>query len=183
MDTLTPEAGVCGCWLLSLSQAQAQPGGYFPRGAGSGSKVQTCSLQPLLGPWRRKTAGPGPHREGGSEASLGLQRRRVSMATPEAAAIGRATGSGSALWGGSSGMLAAAVLLLAAAGPALVPVRAGRDALREELLLSPLPDGDVAATFQFRTRWDADLQRGAGRPCRYWLGQGVGLFHEGDDAT
>ncbi|NWT46339.1 PIGT transamidase, partial [Chroicocephalus maculipennis] len=62
----------------------------------------------------------------------------------------------------SSGMLAAVLLLLAAAaGPALVPVRAGRDALREELLLSPLPDGDVAATFQFRTRWDADLQRGA----------------------
>ncbi|XP_048178099.1 GPI transamidase component PIG-T isoform X2 [Corvus hawaiiensis] len=56
------------------------------------------------------------------------------------------------------------LLLLVAAGPG--PGRAGagrerRDALREELLLSPLPTGDVAATFQFRTRWDADLQRGA----------------------
>ncbi|XP_054029659.1 GPI transamidase component PIG-T [Dryobates pubescens] len=49
------------------------------------------------------------------------------------------------------------LLLLAAAGPG----RARPDVLREELLLSPLPAGDVAATFQFRTRWDADLQRGA----------------------
>lgn len=63
-------------------------------------------------------------------------------------------------------MAAAALLLLllVAAGPG--PGRAGagrerRDALREELLLSPLPTGDVAATFQFRTRWDTDLQRGA----------------------
>ncbi|XP_074964817.1 GPI-anchor transamidase component PIGT isoform X2 [Phalacrocorax aristotelis] len=54
-------------------------------------------------------------------------------------------------------LAAAAALLLAAAGT----VGAGRDALREELLLTPLPAGDVAATFQFRTRWDADLQRGA----------------------
>ncbi|NXN29567.1 PIGT transamidase, partial [Nycticryphes semicollaris] len=59
----------------------------------------------------------------------------------------------------SGGMLAAALLLLLAA--AAGPGRAGRDAFREELLLSPLPDGDVAASFQFRTRWDADLQRGA----------------------
>lgn len=65
--------------------------------------------------------------------------------------------------GRGAAMLAAAatLLLLLAAGP--VPGRAGRDALQEELLLSPLPTGDVAATFQFRTRWDADLQRGAGR--------------------
>ncbi|KAM6339829.1 GPI transamidase component PIG-T isoform 2-T2 [Alca torda] len=161
MDALTPEAGVHGCRLLSLSRAQAQPGGRLP--AGAGSKVQTCSLQPLLGPWGRKTAGPGPHREGRGEVWLGLRRCRVSMVTPEAAAIGRTTGSGSARWGGSDRMLAtAALVLLAAAGSGLVPVRAGRDALREELLLSPLPDGDVAATFQFRTRWDADLQRGAG---------------------
>uniref|UniRef100_A0ACB8F5V1 Uncharacterized protein n=1 Tax=Sphaerodactylus townsendi TaxID=933632 RepID=A0ACB8F5V1_9SAUR len=34
-----------------------------------------------------------------------------------------------------------------------------RDSLREELLLSPLPSGDLAATFHFRTRWDSDLQR------------------------
>uniref|UniRef100_A0A8C8EFD0 Phosphatidylinositol glycan anchor biosynthesis class T n=1 Tax=Otus sunia TaxID=257818 RepID=A0A8C8EFD0_9STRI len=57
---------------------------------------------------------------------------------------------------------AALLLLLAAAGPGrAVPGRARRDALREELLLSPLPNGDVAAAFQFRTRWDADLPRGA----------------------
>lgn len=92
-------------------------------------------------------------------------------------------------------MAAAAVLLLlllAAAEPGPGRADAGRererrDVLREELLLSPLPTGDVAATFQFRTRWDADLQRGAGRagpagadraaigwsgggPRCYWLG-------------
>ncbi|KAM4650125.1 GPI transamidase component PIG-T [Amazona ochrocephala] len=61
------------------------------------------------------------------------------------------------------GMLALAVLLLLllAAGPGRAAAGPGRDALREELLLSPLPNGDVAATFQFRTRWDADLPRGA----------------------
>ncbi|NXD65485.1 PIGT transamidase, partial [Eolophus roseicapillus] len=59
------------------------------------------------------------------------------------------------------GMLALVVLLLAAAGPGRAAAGPGRDALREELLLSPLPAGDVAATFQFRTRWDADLPRGA----------------------
>lgn len=85
------------------------------------------------------------------------------------------------------------LLLLLAAGPGPGRADAGqerRDALREELLLSPLPTGDVAATFQFRTRWDADLQRGSGRAgpagadraaigwpgggsrC-YWLGRGA----------
>lgn len=101
--------------------------------------------------------------------------------------------------------MAAAVLLLllaAAAGPGRADAgRERRDALREELLLSPLPTGDVAATFQFRTRWDADLQRGAGRtgpawadraaigrpgggPRRYWLGRcaGAGLSRR-DHAT
>ncbi|XP_068927962.1 GPI transamidase component PIG-T [Petaurus breviceps papuanus] len=33
-----------------------------------------------------------------------------------------------------------------------------RDSLREELVLTPLPSGDVSATFQFRTRWDSELQ-------------------------
>nr|XP_055120971.1 GPI transamidase component PIG-T isoform X2 [Symphalangus syndactylus] len=33
------------------------------------------------------------------------------------------------------------------------------DSLREELVITPLPSGDVAATFQFRTRWDSELQR------------------------
>ncbi|XP_006193580.1 GPI transamidase component PIG-T isoform X2 [Camelus dromedarius] len=34
-----------------------------------------------------------------------------------------------------------------------------RDSLREELVITPLPSGDVAATFQFRTRWDSELPR------------------------
>ena len=37
-----------------------------------------------------------------------------------------------------------------------------RDSLREELVITPLPSGDVAATFQFRTRWDSELQREGG---------------------
>lgn len=68
--------------------------------------------------------------------------------------------------GAGDGMAAAALLLLllVAAGPGRADAgRERRDALREELLLSPLPTGDVAATFQFRTRWDANLQRGSGR--------------------
>uniref|UniRef100_A0A8C9E792 Phosphatidylinositol glycan anchor biosynthesis class T n=1 Tax=Phocoena sinus TaxID=42100 RepID=A0A8C9E792_PHOSS len=32
-----------------------------------------------------------------------------------------------------------------------------RDSLREELVITPLPSGDVAATFQFRTRWIRSL--------------------------
>ncbi|XP_019653232.1 GPI transamidase component PIG-T isoform X2 [Ailuropoda melanoleuca] len=56
-----------------------------------------------------------------------------------------------------------AVLLLLLLGP----VGGGhaeppRDTLREELVITPLPSGDVAATFQFRTRWDSDLQREEG---------------------
>ena len=41
-------------------------------------------------------------------------------------------------------------------------VEAPRDSLREELVITPLPSGDVAATFQFRTRWDSELQREEG---------------------
>lgn len=41
-----------------------------------------------------------------------------------------------------------------------------RDTLREELVITPLPSGDVAATFQFRTRWDSDLQREEGERLR-----------------
>lgn len=37
-----------------------------------------------------------------------------------------------------------------------------RDSFREELVITPLPSGDVAATFQFRTRWDSELQREGG---------------------
>lgn len=67
---------------------------------------------------------------------------------------------------GAAGMAAAlplAVLLLLLLGP----VGGGhaeppRDTLREELVITPLPSGDVAATFQFRTRWDSDLQREEG---------------------
>ncbi|NXJ85085.1 PIGT transamidase, partial [Trogon melanurus] len=59
------------------------------------------------------------------------------------------------------GALVQLLLLLPAVLEAAAPGGTQRDTLREELLLSPLPAGDVAATFQFRTRWDADLQRGA----------------------
>ncbi|POI26287.1 hypothetical protein CIB84_009960 [Bambusicola thoracicus] len=55
-------------------------------------------------------------------------------------------------------MLAAGLVLLLAAG---LGQGTTRGVLREELLLRPLPVGDVAAVFQFRTRWDADLQQGA----------------------
>lgn len=41
-----------------------------------------------------------------------------------------------------------------------------RDSLREELVITPLPSGDVAATFQFRTRWDSELQREGGEGAR-----------------
>uniref|UniRef100_A0A8C9CIM7 Phosphatidylinositol glycan anchor biosynthesis class T n=1 Tax=Phocoena sinus TaxID=42100 RepID=A0A8C9CIM7_PHOSS len=34
-----------------------------------------------------------------------------------------------------------------------------RDSLREELVITPLPSGDVAATFQFRTRWIRSCSR------------------------
>jgi phosphatidylinositol glycan class T len=57
--------------------------------------------------------------------------------------------------------LAVLVLLLLGSvswGHAVPP----RDSLREELVITPLPSGDVAATFQFRTRWDSELQREGG---------------------
>uniref|UniRef100_A0A8D0BQJ9 Phosphatidylinositol glycan anchor biosynthesis class T n=1 Tax=Salvator merianae TaxID=96440 RepID=A0A8D0BQJ9_SALMN len=54
---------------------------------------------------------------------------------------------------------AKALLGLLVLAPALAGSAAEvpRDSLREELLISPLPSGDVAAVFQFRTRWDTDL--------------------------
>ncbi|XP_075384812.1 GPI-anchor transamidase component PIGT [Tenrec ecaudatus] len=54
--------------------------------------------------------------------------------------------------------LAALVLLLLGPG-GLGRAEPPRDSLREELVITPLPSGDVAATFQFRTRWDSELQR------------------------
>lgn len=53
------------------------------------------------------------------------------------------------------------------------------DSLREELVITPLPSGDVAATFQFRTRWDSDLQQKEGEWTtltgeRYWVGASLG---------
>uniref|UniRef100_A0A5F8GMI6 Phosphatidylinositol glycan anchor biosynthesis class T n=1 Tax=Monodelphis domestica TaxID=13616 RepID=A0A5F8GMI6_MONDO len=47
-------------------------------------------------------------------------------------------------------------LLLGSSGPSRAEPE--RDSLREELVLTPLPSGDVSATFQFRTRWDSELQ-------------------------
>uniref|UniRef100_A0A8C0NB74 Phosphatidylinositol glycan anchor biosynthesis class T n=2 Tax=Canis lupus familiaris TaxID=9615 RepID=A0A8C0NB74_CANLF len=64
--------------------------------------------------------------------------------------------------------MAAACLRLVWLAPLLLGLVDGgraeppRDALREELVITPLPSGDVAATFQFRTRWDSDLQREEG---------------------
>lgn len=66
----------------------------------------------------------------------------------------------------AAGMAAAmplAVLLLLVVGPGCWGhAEHPRDSLREELVITPLPSGDVAATFQFRTRWDSDLQREGG---------------------
>lgn len=72
--------------------------------------------------------------------------------------------------------MAAACLRLVWLAPLLLGLVDGgraeppRDALREELVITPLPSGDVAATFQFRTRWDSDLQREEGRRMRHLLG-------------
>ncbi|MEE6517574.1 hypothetical protein FKM82_027898 [Ascaphus truei] len=55
-----------------------------------------------------------------------------------------------------------AVWLLCAvlvAGEAAGPPPAAGDPFKEELLLTPLRSGDIAATFQFRTRLDSDLRR------------------------
>ncbi|CAM4643622.1 GPI-anchor transamidase component PIGT isoform X2 [Caretta caretta] len=61
---------------------------------------------------------------------------------------------------GAAGVLGLLLLLLLGSpggcGGSTAPPR---DSLREELLLSPLPSGDLAATFQFRARWDSELHR------------------------
>ncbi|XP_051887165.1 GPI transamidase component PIG-T [Pristis pectinata] len=59
--------------------------------------------------------------------------------------------------------------LLAAARSALPPGTgqcAQRDRFEEELVLKPLSSGDVAAGFQFRTRWDVELGPGDGSGSR-----------------
>lgn len=56
----------------------------------------------------------------------------------------------------------AVLLLLLVAQACWANAERARDSLREELVITPLPSGDVAATFQFRTRWDSDLQREGG---------------------
>eukprot|EP00062_Callorhinchus_milii_P002918 gi/632939609/ref/XP_007910709.1/ PREDICTED: GPI transamidase component PIG-T [Callorhinchus milii] len=59
-------------------------------------------------------------------------------------------------------LLAAAACLLTAPVPvgAQELARCGqRDRFEEELVLKPLSTGDVAADFQFRTRWDVDLEQ------------------------
>lgn len=66
----------------------------------------------------------------------------------------------------AAGMAAAlplAVLVLLLLGPGgWVHAQTPRDSLREELVITPLPSGDVAATFQFRTLWDSELPQGEG---------------------
>ncbi|XP_032897894.1 GPI transamidase component PIG-T [Amblyraja radiata] len=70
---------------------------------------------------------------------------------------------------GPGSRLLLAVGLLAAARAAL-PLGTGqcaqRDRFDEELVLKPLSSGDVAANFQFRTRWDVDLGHGDGGKSR-----------------
>lgn len=58
--------------------------------------------------------------------------------------------------------LAALVPLLLLGPGGWVRAQTPRDSLREELVITPLPSGDVAATFQFRTLWDSELQQGEG---------------------
>lgn len=75
---------------------------------------------------------------------------------------------GGRCWGAeaAAGMAAAVrlpVLVLLLLGPGgRGRAEPPRDSLREELVITPLPSGDVAATFQFRTRWDSELQREEG---------------------
>lgn len=44
-------------------------------------------------------------------------------------------------------------------GTSALPHTDFADELQEELLITPLSSGDIAATFQFRSRWDWDLQQ------------------------
>ncbi|CAI9557056.1 unnamed protein product, partial [Staurois parvus] len=55
------------------------------------------------------------------------------------------------------GFVVVCAALVSGAG-AVESLRAG-DSFQEELLLTPLRSGDIAATFQFRTRLDSDLRR------------------------
>lgn len=57
-----------------------------------------------------------------------------------------------------------------------------RDTLREELVITPLPSGDVAATFQFRTRWDSELQKEGGVKARAGTCLGCGLWGRASEA-
>ncbi|GCC44731.1 hypothetical protein chiPu_0029022, partial [Chiloscyllium punctatum] len=57
-------------------------------------------------------------------------------------------------------LLLAACVLLCGLGRALEPgppLCPQRDRFEEELVLKPLSSGDLAADFQFRTRWDVEL--------------------------
>ncbi|XP_078411595.1 GPI-anchor transamidase component PIGT [Cetorhinus maximus] len=61
---------------------------------------------------------------------------------------------------GLGSLLLAAFVLLTESGPALAvgpPQCPQRDRFEEELVLKPLSSGDLAADFQFRTRWDVEL--------------------------
>lgn len=172
-------------------------------GLGAGAGTAGPALLPAGAPGSLRAAPPVPGRERRSPAltpSPWHPRKRRHCRR------GRKRKRPGAGRDGAGGGMAAAVLLLllAAAGPGpgrADAVRERGDALREELLLSPLPTGDVAATFQFRTRWDADLQRGAGRagpagadraaigwpwggPRCYWLGRCAGaVLSRRDHAT
>ncbi|XP_063260688.1 GPI transamidase component PIG-T isoform X1 [Prinia subflava] len=136
------------------------PCGSFPTLLGAGGGTARLALPP-----RRLRA-----RSGAGRAGPAVRAHRASPWHPRKRRHWRHGRKRKRRWagrGGAGGGMAAAVLLLlllvaARPGPGRADAgRERRDALREELLLSPLPTGDVAATFQFRTRWDADLQRGS----------------------
>ncbi|XP_038658874.1 GPI transamidase component PIG-T [Scyliorhinus canicula] len=64
-------------------------------------------------------------------------------------------------------LMLAGLVLLTVSGPAWAagpPQCPQRDRFEEELVLKPLNTGDLAADFQFRTRWDVEL--GAGESCK-----------------
>lgn len=114
----------------------------------------------------RRTAPPSPAPR---PAHLYGRRRKYL-------AIGRASESEAEAPGMERAAVLGLLLLLGArGGSGQAALEPPQDSLREELLLSPLPSGDLAATFQFQTRWDSELQReGGGQSLERGAGPGLG---------
>uniref|UniRef100_A0A8C5QYK7 Phosphatidylinositol glycan anchor biosynthesis class T n=1 Tax=Leptobrachium leishanense TaxID=445787 RepID=A0A8C5QYK7_9ANUR len=68
-------------------------------------------------------------------------------------------GGGSLSQGNMAATVLPCLLLLSVGWIVGDAAQGGGDTFREELLLTPLRSGDIAATFQFRTRLDSDLRR------------------------